>query len=127
MSTSISSTDHCDTDTGPNGGQNFPIISSVRKDLATGQTTIRVRLNSEPDKTYAVRFFSNPGGTDIEGKTYIGKKSVTTKPSNDPTAPCARTFIYITNKAPGKFVTATATDPNGNTSEFSAPVGVVSQ
>jgi len=43
--------------------------------LSTGQTTIQGTLDSIASTTYVVRFSSNPGGTDLEGK-----KSVTTKP-----------------------------------------------
>ncbi len=47
--------------------------------MSTGQTTIQGTLDSIASTTYVVRFSSNPGGTDLEGKKFLGKKSVTTK------------------------------------------------
>ena len=102
-----------DADAGANGLQNFPVISSAK----TGSTTtIAGKLNSQPNKTFEVEFFSNPAGTD-EGKAFIGHKSVTTNGSGNVTF----TFKSAQKVAKGKTVTATATDPSGNTSEFSAP------
>jgi hypothetical protein len=50
--------DSGDADTGPNNLQNKPaIISAKTRSL---KTTIRGTLNSIPNKTFAVRLFSNP-------------------------------------------------------------------
>jgi len=95
--------------------------------LSTGQTTIQGTLDSIASTTYVVRFSSNPGGTDLEGKKFLGKKSVTTKPGDDPNFPCARSLTLTTSKAPGRFTNATAADPNGSASGCSAPRQVVSQ
>ena len=107
-----------DTDTGPNNLQNKPVISSAR--TGSLKTTIKGSLNSTPNKTFLVRFFSNPSGTD-EGKTFIGQKPVTTDASGN------ATFIFTPSQkvGVGRTVTATATGPAGNTSEFSAPRSVV--
>jgi len=113
--------DSGDTDTGPNNLQNKPVLSSARKG-ASGTTTVRGTLNSTPDKTFNVQFFSNPEGTD-EGKTLLGSKSVSTDGSGNVS------FSFSTTKAIrlGQNITATATGPGGNTSEFSAPRKVVAQ
>ncbi len=105
-----------DTGTGGLGGnnfQNFPVITSAQ---TVGTTTIRSQLNSTPSTTFVVRFFSNPSGN--EGRTFIGLMSVVTDASGN-----TGTFTFAPEQsvARGQRITATATDPGGNTSEFSAP------
>jgi CSLREA domain-containing protein len=111
--------DSGDADTGPNNLQNKPVINSAR--TGSLKTTIKGSLNSTPNKTFAVRFFSNPSGTD-EGKTFIGQKSVTTDGSGNVTF----SFVPTQKVGSGRRVTATATSPAGSTSEFSAPRTVAS-
>jgi hypothetical protein len=112
--------DPSDADEGDNGLQNKPVLSSAK--TSGGSTTaIQGTLNSKPSQTFVVRFFSNPSGN--EGKNFVGKKSVTTDSNG------SATFSFSpANAVPvGKVMTATATDSNGNTSEFSAPKSVVAQ
>lgn len=108
-----------DDDDGDNGLQNKPALSSAK--TSNGSTTIQVRLSFKPNETYTVRLFSNPSGD--EGKTFIGKRTVTTSVDG------LRSFTFSPKKAvaAGKTVTATATDSGGNTSEFSEPRTVVAQ
>ncbi len=110
--------DDKDPDTGANNLQNFPVITSAKS--FTTATTIRGRLNSTPGQVFRVRFFSNPSGTN-EGKTFLGQIIVTTGPDG------LATFVFKPARrvALGQAITATATDPEGNTSEFSAPRSVV--
>jgi CSLREA domain-containing protein len=115
----LTANDPGDADTGPNDLQNKPVINSAR--TGSLKTTIKGSLNSTPNKTFAVRFFSNPSGTD-EGKTFIGQESVTTDGSGNVTF----SFVPAQKVGSGRRVTATATGPGGNTSEFSAPRTVVS-
>jgi hypothetical protein len=109
-----------DIDTGPNGLQNFPLLSSAKKGAA-GTTTVRGTLNSTPGKTFNIQFFSNPSGTK-EGKTLLGSKSVTTDGTGNVS------FDFSTKKEIrlGQDITATATGTDG-TSEFSAPKKVVAR
>jgi hypothetical protein len=103
-----------DEDTGPNGLQNFPVLNSA---VASGDaTTIKGELNSAPDETFKSRFFSNPENPD-EGKTFLGQKSVTTNVDGA----AQFTFVSARSVPVGRPITATATDSDGNTSEFSAP------
>jgi CSLREA domain-containing protein len=105
-----------DADTGSNNLQNFPILTSAETPFFfDGPTTIKGRLNSTPGTTFVIRFFSNPSGD--EGKTFIGHASVTTDASGN-----TGTFTFTANQTVGvgQRITATATDPVGNTSEFSA-------
>ena len=114
-STNVSNAnDSCDTDENTNDLQNKPNLTSA---LTSSGTTIKGRLNSNPNQTFTVQFFRNPPGTN-EGKTFLGQKSVST----DSTCTTG-TFTFIPNQAvsAGQAITATATDSEGNTSEFSAP------
>jgi hypothetical protein len=107
-----------DADTGPNNLQNFPVLSSAK----TGKkgTTVAGKLNSNPNSTFLVQFFSNPSGTD-EGKTLIGQKEMTTDASGN------ASFSLKTKKVgKGQNITATAMNKaTFDTSEFSAPKKVV--
>lgn len=110
-----------DADSGPNGLQNKPVIGSAK----TGHTstTIKGTLNSTPNKTFNVEFFSNPAGEN-EALTFLGEQSVTT----DASGKAAFTFKPCQMVSRGQFVTATASTPaanSSNTSEFSAAKKVV--
>jgi hypothetical protein len=101
-----------DADSGPNGLQNKPAIGSA---LTSGGTTrIHGTLNTMPSKAFVVRLFSNPRGTN-EGKNFIGRRAVTTGADGK----ASFTFRTAAAVRPGRTVTATATAPSGDTSEFS--------
>ncbi len=102
-----------DTDTGPNDLQNVPVLSSAKN--SSTKTTIMGTLNSSREVSYLIQFFSNPSGN--EGKKFIGEKTVAT----DSTGNASFTFSPASKVASGQTITATATNPDGNTSEFSAP------
>lgn len=106
-----------DADSGPNGLQNKPVLTSAK--TVSGKTTIKGTLNSTPDKTFTIEFFSNPSGD--EGKKFLGKKSVTTDASGN----ASFTFAPATAISVGQTVTATS-DSTHETSEFSAPKKVTS-
>ena len=107
-----------DPDSGPNDLQNKPNLTSAEN--SGGETTIEGELNSKPNQPFTVRFFSNPPDTN-EGKRFIGKKKVSTS------ADGLRSFAFEPDKkvSVGRNITATATDPDGNTSEFSGSEEVV--
>jgi hypothetical protein len=107
-----------DSDIGANNLQNKPVLSSAK--TSSTRTTVAGKLNSTPGKTFTVRFFSNPSGTD-EGKKFFGQKSVTTDGSGN----ASFTFSPTSKVAAGRAITATATSSGGDTSEFSAPKKVV--
>lgn len=118
--TGATQNDPGDADTGPNNLQNKPVVTSAT--TSGGSPTIRVNLNSTPNKTFQIQFFSNPSGN--EGKKFIGAKSVSTNANGDVTF----TFVPSQAVAAGQRITATATDVvSGDTSEFSAPRKVVAQ
>jgi trimeric autotransporter adhesin len=108
-----------DVDSGPNGLQNFPVLSSAK--TVSGKTTIKGKLNSSPNESYTIQFFSNPSGN--EGKKLIGQKSITTDVTGN------RAFTFSTKKAVRvrQKITATATrDSTLDTSEFSSARKVTS-
>lgn len=109
----VDANDSGDGDTGPNGLQNYPVLTSA----TLSSTTILGTLNSAASTTYRLEFFSSTacdGTGSGEGETYLGFVSVTTDGSGDATF--TTTF---TTTAPTDFMTATATDASNNTSEVS--------
>jgi CSLREA domain-containing protein len=117
----VTPNDPKDSDIGVNNLQNYPVITRASTP-SRGKTAIKGNLDSTPDTKFDVQFFANPKGTD-EGKTLIGRRDVSTG------ADGRASFAFkLTKKVPrGQAITATATDPNGNTSEFSAPRKAVRQ
>ncbi len=117
----ITDNDTCDTDIGPNNLQNYPVLTSATSSL--GRTTIQGSLNSAPNTAFRIEFFDNdqchPSGHG-SGETFIGSTDVMTDGNCD--APISVTFDVTVET--GHVITATATDPTGNTSEFSACVRV---
>ena len=110
-----------DSDTGVNNLQNYPSI-----DFATSSSIlIAGTLNSLPNTQFRLEFFSNSSCDSSgygEGETYLGFLDVTTDGSGN-----ASFFLPLENTVPvGHYITATATDPNDNTSEFSECQLVVS-
>jgi len=117
----ITDNDTCDTDIGPNNLQNYPVLTSATSSL--GRTTIQGSLNSAPNTAFRIEFFDNhqchPSGNG-SGEAFIGSTDVMTDGNCD--APISVTFDVTVET--GHVITATATDPTGNTSEFSACVRV---
>jgi hypothetical protein len=109
-----------DADGGGNLDQNYPELSSVTPLGPESGTHIQGHLHSAPSTTYDVDFFSSPACLPrprdfYQGQTYLGSHQVTTDGSGN-----AMIDVMLgPTVAPGDVVTATATDPNGNTSEFS--------
>ncbi len=100
-----------------NNNQNYPVLTSVTG-FTGGSITAGGTFQGLPNTTYALDFFANPAADPSNygpGKTYIGSYSVTTDASGN------ANFNATFPSAPaGQLVwSATATDPNGNTSEFS--------
>ncbi|MDX6443533.1 MAG: trimeric autotransporter adhesin [Blastocatellia bacterium] len=120
----VTANDAKDPDSGPNGLQNFPIITSV---LVTGSTrTITGTLNSTTADTFTIDFYQSPScdtSGNGEGKTYLGSTPVTTDgTTGDGSFTFHPAFLTV-----GQVVTATATTTGAffNTSEFSACSSVI--
>jgi CSLREA domain-containing protein len=99
------------TGTAPNNLQNFPESLTATSTGSTG--TVSGTLDSGSG-SFTIDFYANPVGCDPsgngEGQTYLGSTTTIAGPFTSGTL----------NIASGDFITATATDANGNTSEFSA-------
>jgi CSLREA domain-containing protein len=113
----VTPNDDGDGDTGPNNLQNFPDLTSVT--TAGAGTTVQGTLDTEANKAYRLEFFANSAcdaSGNGEGQTFLGSKNVKTTASGN----TSFTFASATVIGSSAWVTATATDPDGNTSEFSA-------
>ena len=109
-----------DGDAGHNNFQNFPVLSGATTDGAAN-VDIAGSLNSAASTTYRVEFFASsaPDPTGFgEGRRYLGFTNVAT----DVTGNAIIGVTLGALVAVGEFVTATATDPSNNTSEFAANV-----
>ena len=107
----------CGSTNGANLLLNHPVLTSV---VTSGEgTTIQGTLNSLAATTYFVDCYASTNSNPLTpvGQCYLGATTVTTD------AGCTGSFQVVVNTpAPvpaGLFITATATDPNGNTSTFS--------
>lgn len=107
-----------DLDTGANGLQNFPVITSV---VATGPTAVSISgsVNTKPSTNVDLHFYlsdaADPSGNG-EGQRLLRVLSLTT----DVNGNANFNFVGSTLTASGAFVSATATTNDG-TSEFSLP------
>lgn len=116
----VTANDANDPDSGPNGLQNHPVLTSATSDGVT--VTINGTFNSTPSTSFRFEFFSNaacdPSGFG-EGEIFLGSVTQMTDASGDVTisAPVA---------APpsGYAITSTATDSNNNTSELSNCIAI---
>ena len=115
----VTANDLGDSDDGDNRLQNFPVLTSAIQ----GSTNIEGSLNSKANTEFRIEFFANtacdPSGNG-EGEIFLGFDTVTTGGTGD----VSFSVSLPTTVAVGQFITATATDPAGNTSEFSECVEV---
>jgi hypothetical protein len=104
-----------DPDTGPNQLQNHPEMTAA----VLGGTTLTISYSvpsAIANSTYplSVEFFlADAAGR--EGQVYLGGESYAA-PGADSVA------LTVSGLSPGQFIVATATDADGNTSEFSASI-----
>jgi Bacterial Ig-like domain (group 3) len=117
-------------DYAPNGDQNFPVLASATfvPDVSDANGTLIVSgsLAADDNSTYIIQLFSNPAADPSgygQGQTLIASFDVTTDASG--AAVFSEDLMNIANLT-GSTISATATDPNGNTSEFAQDVTVSS-
>ena len=114
----VTPNDPGDADGGPNGLQNFPIINTVTPGAST--THIQGILNSTASTLFDIDFYSGPACLAfpqgfLQGENYLGSIQISTDGSGNATFSTDVPYVLTA----GQPVTATATDPSGNTSEFS--------
>ncbi len=106
-----------DADSGPNNLQNYPVLTSANTD-GSGVVFVSGRIESAPTATYYIDFFANstvdPSGHG-EGETYLGEALVVT----DASGIGYFSGVYAATVPVGDWISATATDASGNSSEFS--------
>lgn len=116
----VSPNDPGDNDNGPNNLQNYPVLTSA--DFVSAAVIIRGTLESMANQSYRIEFFgdtvANASGFG-EGRAFLGAANLVT--GADGTAafewawPCP---------AGTRSVSATATDSEGSTSEFSRSLSI---
>ncbi len=121
----VTANDPGDADLGPNGLQNYPVIASAN--TITGFVDIEGTLHIAPATTYTIQFYASPAASPSgygEGQQFLGE--ITTAPT-DSNGDVSFSYVYdedfagviVTEDFTGRYITATATSPTGETSEFS--------
>jgi hypothetical protein len=102
------------------GDDSLPAPSLTTAVLGTN-TTVTGSLASSSNATFRIEFFASPVGTvNMQGETFLGAINATTVNGGT-----VNFTAGLGSTVPeGAFITATATDPNGNTSPFSSSVTV---
>ena len=104
--------------TGANLSQNYPVLTSVSR--GDGVSLVTGTLRSAPNAMYTLNFFAVDSTAPVgygQGRIRLGQATVTTDSAG------LASFRVATSAAPSlSFVSATATDAQGNTSEFAADV-----
>ena len=107
---------------GPNLYQNYPDLGVAA--AFPSSFVVVGTLNAAPSTTYTIQLYGNPAADPSgygQGQELLGTFPVTTDSSGS-----ASLQLGLPSAPVGvQFVSATATDPNGNTSEFSADAPVV--
>jgi hypothetical protein len=105
---------------GPNNWQNFPVLSAA---FSGDATSVLGTLNSAPNTTFTIDFYANPAPDPSgygQGQTWLGSASVTT----DSTGNASFDDSNLAATSPDEWISATASDPGGDTSEFCQDVVV---
>jgi hypothetical protein len=101
---------------GANRSATAPSLTSA---TLTTNTTISGSLTSFANTTFQIDFYSSPNSS-AQGMTYLGAKNVTTSAGGS----VSFTASLAGHVPAGRIITATATDPAGNTSGMSGGVTV---
>lgn len=116
----VTPNDAGDADSGANTLQNFPVLSSAAG-LAGGGISIQGTLNSTASTTFTIQFFASDScdaSGNGEGRVFLGSAAAATNAGGNATF----NVTLTASASSGQQITATATNPQGNTSEFSACV-----
>ena len=120
---SLTPNDTDDDDSGPNGLLNFPVLTTAVLD--NGNLNLTGSINTQANKTLRIEFFSNStvdSSGNGEGERYLGfiivEMGINTTETFDES-------LSVADLLPGQYITATATDESGNTSEFSLALTLI--
>ena len=111
----VDTNDPDDSDSGENERQNYPVITGA-------STLIELTLESQPNILYTVDVYRNDDCHSSgfgEGQEHLSWLGISTNADGQISFTFSAAFLGVTT---GDGITATATDPDGNTSEFSACV-----
>lgn len=111
--------DTLDADTGANDEQNYPKLDSLKRRGAS--TDVYGHLMSSPDNRYLIEFFADSGDFSRygQGQQFLGSITAPTGASGIVQFSVSLPRAVSTREV----VTATATDADGNTSEFCRGIG----
>jgi trimeric autotransporter adhesin len=115
----VNANDANDIDVGPNQLMNFPVISTTGYNSISGTTYITGTIDTQNPENCTVEVFKSAADVVFnhgEGKTYLGS----TTPDN-----LGNWAIVVSAVVANDTITATATDANGNTSEFALNSSIV--
>ena len=106
-----------DADDGGNHAQNYPVLATVTTGASTHVTG--ALHAAAPSTTFDLHFYASPACAArphefVEGKTYLGTSQATTDGSGNATFD-----VLLPATEAGARLSVTATDPLGDTSEFS--------
>lgn len=110
----ITLNDPNDADTGPNNFQNHPLLITA---TLTNGLAISVSFGSLANTEFIIEYFSNSECDTLgygEGQSFIGADTIMTDANGD----AFFTSPFSTMLSGTEYITATATDTAGNTSEF---------
>lgn len=118
----VTANDLNDPDAGANDLLNFPELTLAR--VTAAGLRVSGSVNVGPNETLRIEFFANPAADPSghgEGRRFLGFITAATSAANTVEF---TTVLAGSGVLPGQFITATATDGQGNMSEFSLAVAV---
>lgn len=113
----VTPNDAGDADTGANDLLNAPLLLAATTNATN--TVVRGTMQSKTSAAYTLEFYANPQCDALgqgQGRTYLGSATVNTDASGNAAINVTLPTVVTANQ----FLTATATDAAGNTSEFSS-------
>ena len=108
---------------GANNDQAAPVLTLAESVADANETRVSFTLQSVPNSTFVLRFFSNPAGVgNPQGQGFLGVETVDSSTSGF----ASGTATFAGAVPLGTLITATATQTNtGNTSPFSNAIAAV--
>jgi len=101
--------------------QNYPVLNKPQQTASSTILSGTITSPNTPNTTIRIELFASNTGDSRgfgQGATFLGAVSVTTNASGN----TSFSLTLTTKLASGQVISATATDPTGNTSEFAKNV-----